>query len=512
MITRMQSLPHRLYRAAQLRELDRLATDEYGIPSPELMERAGAAAFTELRRHWPNARRIVVLCGIGNNGGDGYVLARLARADGFDARVIQLGEAARLQGAAARAARDYTAAGGEILSWQGQRLDDCDVIVDALFGIGLDREITGIWRAAIETLNASAAHVLAIDLPSGLHADSGRVLGVAVRADLTVTYIGLKPGLYTGAGPDFAGVIRFAGLDLPLTLYFRAEPAAARLALDVYEALLPARRRGAHKGDYGHVLIVGGSDGMMGAALLAGQAAARAGAGLVSVATRPAHAALLSVARPELMSHGVACAADLEPLLARASVVAIGPGLGRSEWGRELFARVLDAPLPLVVDADALNLLAAAPRRREDWVITPHPGEASRLLGLSTARIEDDRFEAVRALRARYGGIAVLKGAGTLVCGPEDAIAVCTAGNPGMATGGMGDVLAGLIAGLIAQRMNLADAAGLGVLLHAEAGDRAAEAGERGLLPSDLMAPLRALLNPRMNAGIDPLIDGQCAD
>lgn len=501
----MQNLPHRLYRAASLRELDRLATEEYGIPSSELMERAGAAAFAALRQRWPRARRVAVLCGFGNNGGDGYVVARLARAAGLEARAIQLGDAARLQGAAAQAARAYAAAGGETPAWSGQDLDDCDVIVDALFGIGLDREVAGPWSDAIEAINASRARVLAIDIPSGLHADSGRVLGIAVRADLTVTFIGLKPGLYTGAGPDCAGAIGFASLDLPAALYSRAEPAAARLALDVYGTLLPPRRRGAHKGDYGHVLVVGGADGMMGAALLAGQAAARAGAGLVSVATRPAHAPLVSVARPELMSRGVAQASDLAPLLERASVVAVGPGLGRSEWARELLARVFDAPLPLVVDADALNLLAVQPRRRDGWVITPHPGEAARLLGISTAQVQDDRFAAVRALRARYGGVAVLKGAGTLVCGPGDAIAVCTAGNPGMATGGMGDVLTGLIAGLLAQGMNAADAAGLGVLLHAEAGDRAATAGERGLLASDLMAPLRALLNPRTDGDIGPV-------
>ncbi|MDR2877995.1 MAG: NAD(P)H-hydrate epimerase, partial [Chromatiales bacterium] len=322
----MQSLPHHLYRAAELRELDRLATEEYGIPSLDLMERAGSAAFNALRERWPQAQRIAVLCGVGNNGGDGYVLARLAHAAGFDVRVIQLGDAAKLRGAAAQAAQAYAAQGGEVQTQiQKQVFDDGDVIVDALFGIGLDREITGAWRAAIETINTSPAHVLAIDLPSGLHADSGRVLGAAVRADLTVTFIGLKPGLYTGAGPDCAGIIDFAGLDLPQALYFRAEPVAARIAPEVYEFLLRPRPRSAHKGDYGHVLIVGGAEGMMGAALLAAQAAARAGAGLTSVATWPAHAPFITAARPELMARGVARAADLDPLLARAAVVAIGP-------------------------------------------------------------------------------------------------------------------------------------------------------------------------------------------
>lgn len=495
----MHRLPHHLYRAEQVRELDRVAIEEYGVPSAELMARAGAAAFAALRSRWPEARRIAVLCGTGNNGGDGYVLARLAQAAGLTVAVFRLGDAERLQGAAASAAAECRAAGVEISPYAGQSLRDRDVIVDALLGTGLDREVAGPYRDAIEAVNAgTAARVLAIDVPSGLHADTGRVLGAAVRADVTVSFIGLKQGLFTGEGPELAGEVEYSDLGLPDALLSRIDPAAVRLSWGVLGALLAPRRRTAHKGDYGHVLVVGGGHGMMGAALLAAQTAARAGAGLVSVATRAVHAPLLSMARPELMSHGVERTSELRPLLERADVVAIGPGLGRSDWGRSLFGHLLDAPHRLVLDADALNLLAAEPMRREDWVITPHPGEAARLLGVAAAEVQRDRYAAVRALQARYGGVAVLKGAGSLVCGPNGAVAVCTAGNPGMASGGMGDVLTGLIAGLLAQGLDLSDAAGLGVLLHAEAGDRAAAegGGERGLLASELIAQLRPLLNP----------------
>ncbi|MBN2885609.1 MAG: NAD(P)H-hydrate dehydratase, partial [Chromatiaceae bacterium] len=237
----------------------------------------------------------------------------------------------------------------------------------------------------------------------------------------------------------------------------------------------------------------GGAPGLSGAARLAGEAALRAGAGLVTIATHPAHAVVLNLARPELMVHGVAHPADLDPLIERAGVIAVGPGLGRDDWGRALWERVCDEPRPLVVDADALNLLASAPRRGYTWVLTPHPGEAARLLAVSSAEIERDRFASVRALQARFGGVVVLKGAGSLIQPDADApTALCHQGNPGMATAGAGDVLTGVIAALRAQGLEAGEAACAGVCLHAAAGDRAALAGERGLIASDIIAALRA--------------------
>lgn len=497
----MHRLPHRLYRAAQVRELDRIAIEEVGIPSDELMRRAGEAAFAELRQRWAGVRRLAVFCGRGNNGGDGYVVARLAREAGLDASVYVPAGIAASQGAAARAAELWRSSGGVVDTWRGEvDLRDFDVIVDALLGTGLDRAPEGAWREAIEAIVASGRPVLAIDVPSGLDADRGSAPGVAVRADLTVTFIALKTGLFTGCGRELAGELRYSDLGLPDEILARAEPAAGRLTPDVFNALLAPRRRGAHKGDFGHVLVIGGDHGMAGAVRMAAEAAARSGAGLVSVATRAQHAPLVSMVRPELMTHGVEDERALAPLLARADVLALGPGLGRGDWSRMVFDSALASGLPLVVDADALNLLAEAPCRREDWILTPHPGEASRLLGTSTAMIEKDRYAAVQELQQRYGGAVVLKGAGTLVRGPRGEVAVCDAGNPGMATGGMGDVLTGIIAGLRAQGISLADAAGLGVLLHAMAGDRAAAAGgERGLLATDLLQHLRPLLNPAVD-------------
>jgi NAD(P)H-hydrate epimerase len=301
--------------------------------------------------------------------------------------------------------------------------------------------------------------------------------------------------LFTGQGPEIAGKVVFDDLQVPASVY-RSVLVLAEEVTGVFSDVPALRRsRTAHKGHHGHVIVIGGEQGMSGAAQLAGLAALRSGAGLVSVATRPAHAAILAAACPELMCHGISTAGELAPLLSRATVVAIGPGLGRSAWSRQLLSQVLQTRLPLVVDADALNLLSQESDRREHWVITPHPGEAGRLLGRAVDEIQHDRFAAVRELVDRYGGTAVLKGAGSLVCTADRPVEVCTAGNPGMATAGMGDVLTGVIAALVAQGLSLPDAAVLGVCLHGQAGDRAAAAGERGLLARDLIDELRHVIN-----------------
>jgi hydroxyethylthiazole kinase-like uncharacterized protein yjeF len=481
-----------LYTAEQVRELDRTAIEEAGIPGYTLMSRAGAVAWDTLRETWPEARRIVVLCGTGNNGGDGYVLARLALQAHSRVMVLQAGEAARIGGDALTAHDAYLAAGGEIQAIDLARLSDAEVIVDALFGTGLDRALEGEWLATVEAVNRAGVPVLSIDIPSGLHADSGAVLGVAVKANRTVTFIGRKQGLYTGQAAEYTGEITFSDLGAPTSLYERVTPSAHLLTAPPLGVLAAPRPRTAHKGANGHVLAIGGDHGMNGALRLAGEAALRTGAGLVSLATRTEHAAAISAACPELMSHGVESRRDLSRLLARATVVAIG--LGRSRWAQGLFAAVLESSLPLVVDADALNLLSREPLRRDGWVLTPHPGEAGRLLNQKTAGVQENRYAAVRALAETYGGVAVLKGAGTLVAHGGEPVAVCAAGNPGMATGGMGDVLSGVIAGLIAQGLEPPRAALAGVCLHARAGDRAAAHGERGMLARDVIDELRAVM------------------
>jgi NAD(P)H-hydrate epimerase len=490
----MQTLPHDLYRAAQVRELDRLAIEQCGIAGGMLMERAGAAAFALLRRCWPQVRRIGVVCGVGNNGGDGFVLARLAREAGLEVMLYQVGEAARLRGDALAASRAVGMAAQPLVAGA---LRHCDVVVDALLGTGLSGEVRDEWHRAIAAINDSGRPVLALDIPSGLDADSGVPQGCAVRAEATITFIGLKQGLLTGAGPALCGALHFADLAVPSEVYVRVAAAARRLDLAQFRSLLVPRARDAHKGDFGHVLVVGGECGYAGAVRLAAEAAARSGAGLVSVATRVAHAAAITAARPELMCHGVESAAELEPLLRRATVVVVGPGLGQGAWGQRMLGRLLQVRQPLVMDADALNLLALEPVRRDDWILTPHPGEAGRLLGEDATDVQRDRFAAAIGLQASYGGVVVLKGPGSLVLGDDGMPGICNGGNPGMASGGMGDVLSGILGALIAQGLSLRDAAGVGVCLHAAAADAAVQmAGERGLLASDLFPHLRQLINP----------------
>ncbi len=493
MVTR--ELPQDLYAAAQTRALDRLATAEYGIAADTLMERAGEAAFQLLRSRWPRARRIALLCGPGNNGGDGYVVARLAMLAGLQPKVMALAAADQLQGAARAAYEALRECGCNIDTFTPERLRDCDAVVDALFGTGLEREIAGIWRDAITVMNAAGKPILALDIPSGLHADTGRVLGTAVRASATATFIALKAGMFTAHGSEYCGEIFFADLDVPAALYARSKPLARRLTRRALQPLVARRPRDTNKGNYGHVLIVGGAPGMGGAARMAGEAAYRAGAGLVSLATHPSHAAALASARPELISHGVEDQAQLRALFARANVVAVGCGLSQADWGWKLWQQALDCKLPLIVDADALNLLAHDPIQRQDWILTPHPGEAARLLGCTVGDIQADRFTAVRALARRYGGVCVLKGAGSLIAVGAD-LWLCDRGNPGMASGGMGDVLTGVVAALVGQGLVPGDAARLGVWLHARAGDEAAAAGgEIGLMATDLFPYIRRQIN-----------------
>lgn len=488
-------LPYALYRGSQVREFDRIAIEELGIPGGVLMERAGEGAFRALRETWPDAREITVLAGLGNNGGDGYVIARLAQEAGLSPRVLQLGDPERISGDARDHAMRYRATGA---AWElFERLPrHTDVIVDALLGTGLDRPVNGRWAELIRAVNSHQASVLSVDIPSGLDADTGEILGEAVAADVTVTFIALKRGLFTAEGPAVCGNIVFERLGVPHSVYRREVLAARRLDWRRQETLLPPRRRSAHKGDFGHVLVIGGNRGFAGAARLAAEAAARSGAGLVSLATRPENVPAVVGSRPEIMALGVESAADLDELLERATVVALGPGLGRDEWAESLWRAGLENGLPAVVDADALNLLAGEPRRG-NWILTPHPGEAARLLGTSVPAVQADRFAAAEALQARFGGVVVLKGAGTLVrSGGTRPPAVCSQGNPGMASGGMGDVLTGLIAGLAAQGFDDEQAAETGVTLHAAAADRAAGSGERGLLATDLLPEIRPLVNP----------------
>lgn len=501
----MKPLPKNLYTAEQVRKLDRTAIDESGIPGMTLMERAGQAVFTVLRTRWPGVRRIAVMCGAGNNGGDGFVIARLAAIAGIRVVIYQVGDHSRIQGDALTARDRLEGTSVEIHAFDaGQTLALFDVVIDCMLGTGLSGDVRQDWREAIDAVNyarldpsSSLGKVVAVDIPSGLLANTGAIAGTAIRADITVTFIGMKQGLLTADGPDCCGEIIFTDLDVPPQAYTQISASSQRLRLDDLLHALQPRKRNSHKGQFGHVLVVGGNTGMSGAAQMAAQAAARTGAGMISVATRAVHAGYINITCPELMCHATEDRQTLSHLLQRASVVIVGPGLGQDDWSRTMLNAVLESDLPMVVDADALTLLAQEPVQSERWILTPHPGEAARLLGCSAAVIQRDRFSAAAQLHKRYGGVCVLKGSGTIVVTGDRIASVCDQGNPGMATAGMGDMLSGVIAGLLAQGLSLSASAELGVGLHAAAGDAAARDGERGLMATDLLPQLKTLVNPQ---------------
>ncbi|HVY53804.1 MAG TPA: NAD(P)H-hydrate dehydratase, partial [Gammaproteobacteria bacterium] len=468
--------PIPVYQTAQIRELEKLAEERFGISSEVLMQRAGKAALECLVRQWPKARKIAVVCGTGNNGGDGYVVARLARERGLTVTVWQIGELRKQKEAAQRAYEACKKANVIIQVTQEQfSITDVDVIVDAISGLGLHSEMRAETRTAIDAIAAAKVPVLAIDLPSGIDADNGRVWGAAVRANVTISFIGLKLGLLTGKGVGYAGNVICHDLQLPTELFSLVNPIAEKLQHAALSAYLKPRTRDLYKNEAGHVLLVGGDHGYTGAIRLAAEAALRVGAGLVSIATRPEHAQMINTNRPEIMCHGVSTATDLRALMARATMIVIGPGLGQSDWAQELLEEVFKSKLPLLVDADGLNLLAKNPIKRDNWVLTPHSGEAARLLQGEKEEIALDRLNALKAMQQKYDGIVVLKGAGTLIQSGNTLATLCPYGNPGMASGGMGDVLSGVIGSLIAQGLPLDVAAKLGVCIHAMAADEAAK-------------------------------------
>jgi len=483
-----------LYRCEQVRAADRAAIAS-GVPGAVLMKRAGRAAFDSLHQRWPQCRSVLVLCGGGNNGGDGLVVAALALASGWDVQVVLARDLSALRGDAALAARYAEQEGANFVSGEDfiSSAHTCEtgtVIVDALLGTGFKGAPRGIEGQLIEWINHQSAAVLALDLPSGLDGDSGSVTGLAVEADATMTFVGAKAGLFSGAGPRCCGDIELA--DLGIAAFVEQQQAVARLSDASVLPTLAARKLDQHKGHFGFVAVVGGDLGSGGAALLAAEAALACGSGLCALFTRSEHVAAALARVPEVMTRGVAENADLLPQLQRATTLVLGPGLGRGEWSRLLAREALKLAVPTVIDADALNLLADGELQlpaNPNFVLTPHPGEAARLLACSVADVQADRFAAVRTLSEKYSAVAVLKGSGTLIAA-NGACWVNGSGNAAMASGGMGDVLAGLIGALLAQGMSPSDAAVLGVYLHGHAADLALSEHNRVSLRAGDLIPI----------------------
>lgn len=502
----MRSLPQELYTAEQVRQLDKLAINGVagysGIAGFELMERAATAAFDCTIQNFLQLEQgasLQVFCGGGNNGGDGFLIAALASEQSILVSVVTLKNPDTLKGDALRAFEYCRDKQVPVNPWNIGTIVSGNVVIDAMLGTGLSGDVQGDYCSAIDAINASGSDVVAVDIPSGLSADTGAVLGTVVKADITVTFIGMKVGLLTGSGPEFCGKLHFTDLDVPAAVYEQVRPVGQRLSQSCFKGLLKPRRRDAHKGHNGHVLILGGNIGMPGAVIMAAETAICCGAGKVSVGTKAEHLTALAIRRPEVMAFSINNRADLQALLKGKSVIVIGPGLGTDQWAYDVLDQALSSDLPLVLDADALNLLSEYPRlrrvRKFPMMITPHPGEAARLLTTDSATVQKNRMKAASDLAQYYKSCVVLKGVGSLIQN-EQQMSLCSSGNPGMAVAGMGDVLSGVIGALVAQGLKIPDAARLGVWLHARGADALVrEQGEVGMLATEIIPYIRRQLN-----------------
>ncbi|PJZ03448.1 bifunctional ADP-dependent NAD(P)H-hydrate dehydratase/NAD(P)H-hydrate epimerase [Pantoea rodasii] len=492
-----RSLPHSVWPAQAIGQLERDAADSLGLTLYELMQRAGQASYELAREQWPLAQHWLILCGHGNNGGDGYVVARLAQAAGLEVTLLACAGRKPLPQEAQAAQQAWLDAGGVIHAPDAAWPESVDVIVDGLLGTGINRAPAAPYDDLIKKANAHPAPILALDIPSGLDAATGTASGVAIVAHHTLSMIVLKTGQLTGKARDYVGQLHCDALGLDAYLAGEAAPVARYDAQDLARWLTP-RRATSHKGDHGRLLIVGGDKGTAGAIRMTAEAALRSGAGLVRVLTHEDNIGPILTARPELMVDTLR-EETLEQALQWADVIAIGPGLGQRDWAQKALKKVAASEKPMLWDADALNLLAIKQDYRQNRIITPHPGEAARLLGVKTSDIESDRLHAAQELVKRYGGVVVLKGAGTIIASAAGEIAIADVGNAGMASGGMGDVLSGIIAAMLGQKLTLLEAACAGCVAHGAAADAVArQRGTRGMLATDLFELLWQFVNPEM--------------
>jgi NAD(P)H-hydrate epimerase len=513
------SVSQHAFSAKQVLENEMQVAKHQGIDMYDLMARAGLAIFQCVHELSLTNKSMLVVCGKGNNGGDGFVVARLALMAGFKVTTVflsiekvplllkakplgvnELGN--RLSGDAKTAYQHLIALDHhvDIVEHNEQLIQlienkEFSVVVDAIFGIGFRGILPDFLQQIIKTLNQCTGKKVAVDLPSGINATTGAVNSLAFHADVTVSFIVQKQGLYTGSAVNYTGTIKLADLNVGQTFIEQISTTVFVQQIDNLPKL-PIRKQSTHKGDVGLLLAIGGNEGMPGAIRLASEAALRSGAALVSVCSHETNHILIHSSQPELMIAG----ANVKQLfnnnsLSKVKLVLIGPGLGTNQWATDLFTYVLTLNKPMVVDADALNILSKRSQYCDNWVLTPHPGEAARLLACSLTDVENDRFESARKIAQKYGGICVLKGAGTIVSDGS----VCwlnTTGNPSMASGGMGDVLAGIIAALFMQMGDKLAAVRLAVFLHGLIADQiVAQQGSIGLLASDIIAQIPTAIN-----------------
>lgn len=450
-----------LYNKAQTKKIDQQAATFLGIDSYTLMQRAALAVFQNIKQH----KKLLVVTGPGNNGGDAWVVAELARKNGQEVSVWALKDPNQLSGDAQTAAQECQVEHTPYCPEQ----QSFDIIVDGIFGSGLNKTVQNHYAKAIDWINLQPAPVYAIDIPSGLNADTGQIMGHAIKAKCTISILTDSPGLYTLCGKDLCGLIKTEILTVDPKAYQNITVDAHLLHESQLSSLLTKRQHNSHKGQFGHVWVAGGQAGMMGAVQLAAFAVLKSGAGAVTTVTDTVHSVTIPLQHPEIMTHGYD---ETHPELPNKSpdILAMGMGLGQSSWSKSLYKQLIQMPQAKVVDADALALLKPHHLNEHD-VITPHPLEAARLLGCSTQEIQYNRLQAAQQLNRKYQATVVLKGSGTVIA-DADGCYLCPYGSDALATAGSGDVLAGMIAGLMAQGHDATPAAQLGVLWHAITGEK----------------------------------------
>jgi len=513
----------KLARAEQMQQIDRTAIDDIGIPGSVLMENAGRQTVYHLCRYFGEVqgKKIAVFAGPGNNGGDGFVVARYLQQLGAQVRVFVLVGGDRIKGDAAvhyRIIRNLHVPVSFLLGpddLQGLAPDAFDLMVDALFGTGLQRQIEGHFALVIEMMNRASCPVAAVDMPSGLDSDTGAICGVAVRADLTVTYCVAKPGHFVFPGREMVGALEVVDIGIPRQVVTGADLNCELLDRESAAPFVARRAANSHKGTYGHLLVVAGAIGKTGAAILCCRGALRAGAGLVSLCAARALNAIFESALYEAMTIPVTGGADgapsindFDPIVAAMAgkqAAVVGPGIGLADETAELVRRIYQqADIALLVDADAVNILAAdksslARDTTAVRILTPHPGEMARLTGQTSRFIQQNRLAAAREFARQHNVYLVLKGAGTIVAAPDGTLAVNASGNPGMAAGGMGDVLSGIIGGLLVQGLDPWAACCLGVYVHGLAADRLAEKAPCGYLAGEVAERVPSVINELLN-------------
>lgn len=505
----------------QIRNIDRRAMREFGIPGPVLMENAASAIASEMERFLDGLEgvKVGILCGKGSNGGDGLALARRLRVRGIPVRVALLAPFASLAGDAKLNLSILRKTDVEVVPNASPRavaeiIDWSDALVDALLGVGLSSPLKGTYAAAVELINMSGRPVVAVDVPTGINADTGEVMGTAVRADLTVTMVLPKRGLVLAPGSSFAGKVQVADIGIPSEAVEKEPIDLLMFGKDLAQGLMSERDRDAHKGDFGHLLVIAGSLGKAGAAVMTAKGALRSGCGLVSVATPVSLVPIIQQQFAEAMvipagesidgTLGIGSEEELLKASGRMRACAIGPGLSTHyETAQVVKNLVQRMEVPLVIDADALNAVAGSAdilaKAKAPVIVTPHPGEMARLLGISTDDVQRDRIGSAKGFAEEYDITVVLKGAGTVIATPEGDAFINAGGNPGMATGGTGDVLTGMIGSLLAQGYGPTEAACLGVYLHGRAGDlAAADKGEAGMIAGDLIEKIPGAIKQTM--------------